>query len=306
LNRNFSPRKNGKNGKNGDATQFSIENWVASPFFRWQTHTVARAIGIYVEYGRIAFLKTLAYRLRYYTGILSYMINISVYYFIWKAIFTHGERIEGYDLGEMVTYVAVGWIARSFYFNNIDREIASQVTEGRIATELIKPIHYQLSHIASAFGESGFRMVLFTLPITIVAWLFYPVRLPAGPLHFALFFASLVLAFLIFAEVNFIVGLCALGMKSILALIRAKYFLVELLSGLLVPISFFPASVQRVSSYLPFQHISFTPLQIYLGKLQGAELLRVLAIQSGWTIGLFILGNFFWSLSVRKITIQGG
>jgi ABC-2 type transport system permease protein len=268
--------------------------------------TIVQTIGIYVEYGRIAFLKTLAYRLRYYTGILSYMINIAVYYFIWKAIFAHGERIEGYDLSEMVTYVAVGWIARSFYFNNIDREIAGQVTEGRIATELIKPIHYQLSHIAQAFGESGFRMVLFTLPITVVAWLFYPVRLPAGPLHFALFFASLVLAFLIFAEVNFIVGLCALGMKSILALIRAKYFLVELLSGLLVPISFFPASVQRVSSFLPFKHISFTPLQIYLGKLQGAELLRVLAIQSGWAIGLFILGNFFWSLSVRKITIQGG
>lgn len=263
-------------------------------------------MGIYLEYGRIAFLKTLAYRLRYYTGVLSYMINIAVYYFIWKAIFTHGERIEGYDLGEMVTYVAVGWIARSFYFNNIDREIAAQVTEGRIATELIKPIHYQLSHIAQAFGESGFRLVLFTLPISAVAWLFYPVQLPVGPLSFALFFLSLLLAFLIFAEVNFVVGLCALGMKSILALIRAKYFLVELLSGLLVPISFFPASVQRVSEFLPFQHISFTPLQIYLGKLQGRQLLLALVVQFAWAVGLFLLGNFFWKLSVRKITIQGG
>ena len=77
--------------------------------------TLSQTIAIYMEYGRIAFLKTLAYRLRYYTGILSYMINIAVYYFIWKAIFTHGERIEGYDLGEMVTYVAVGWIARRMH-----------------------------------------------------------------------------------------------------------------------------------------------------------------------------------------------
>jgi ABC-2 type transport system permease protein len=263
-------------------------------------------LGIYFEYGRIAFLKTLAYRLRYYTGILSYMINIAVYYFIWKAIFAHGERIEGYNLDEMVTYVAVGWIARSFYFNNIDREIAAQVGEGRIASELIKPIHYQISHIAQALGESGFRLVLFSLPITAVAWLFYPVRLPASLALLALFFISLLLAFLIFAEINFIVGLCALGMKSILALIRAKYFLVELLSGLLVPISFFPASVQRVSQFLPFQHISFTPLQIYLGKLQGDALLQALAIQAGWVVGLFFLGDFFWTLSVPKITIQGG
>ncbi len=61
-------------------------------------------------------------------------------------------------------------------------------------------------------------------------------------------------------------------MKSILALIRAKYFLVELLSGLLIPITFFPPPIQKVSRFLAFQHISYTPLQIYLGKLTGGEL----------------------------------
>jgi ABC-2 type transport system permease protein len=121
-----------------------------------------------------------------------------------------------------------------------------------------------------------------------------------------LIFISTLLAFLIFAEVNFMVGLCALGMKSILALIRAKYFLVELLSGLLIPITFFPASVQRVSWFLPFQHISYTPLQIYLGKLAGNGLWQALGVQLSWVIGMFLLGEFFWALSVRKLSIQGG
>lgn len=268
--------------------------------------SLSSQLAIYTEFGRIAFLKTLAYRLRYYTGIVSYMINIAVYYFIWKAIFVNSDNIEGYNLADMVTYVTIGWIARSFYFNNIDREIAAQVTEGRIATELIKPIHYQFSHIAQALGESGFRLILFSLPITAAAWLLFPIRLPAGWSQFGLFFASSLMAFLIFAEFNFMIGLCALGMKSILALIRAKYFLVELLSGLLIPISFFPASVQSVSRWLPFQHISYTPLQVYLGKLQGSELTAALAIQLCWVLGLFVLGEVFWVLSVRKLSIQGG
>jgi ABC-2 type transport system permease protein len=263
-------------------------------------------IGVYAEYGRIGFMNTLAYRLRYYTGVLSYMINIAVYYFIWKAIFSNSDNVQGYDLSDMVTYVAVGWIARSFYFNNIDREIAALVTEGRIATELIKPIHYQLRHIAQAAGESCFRLILFTLPITVAALMLFPMKLPTHGLDFAFFFISALLAFLIFAEVNFMVGLCALGMKSILALIRAKYFLIELLSGLLIPITYIPAGLQKISSALPFQHISFTPLQIYLGKLRGWDMAEALGMQVGWVIGLFILGDYFWSLATRRITIQGG
>lgn len=266
----------------------------------------ASQVGIYCEFGRIAFLKTLAYRLRYYTGVISYMINISVYYFIWKAIFTHSQDIEGYDLSDMVTYVCVGWIARSFYYNNIDREIAGQVTEGRIATELIKPIHYPLSHISQALGESTFRLILFSLPISAIAMLIFPLKLPSSPTHLFLFLLSTFLSFLIFAEINFLVGLCALGMKSILALIRAKYFLVELLSGLLIPISFFPPQLQSLSRALPFQHISYTPLRIYLGKLQGESLIMALVLQGFWVVGLYALGNLFWSLAVRKISIQGG
>jgi ABC-2 type transport system permease protein len=32
----------------------------------------------------------------------------------------------------MVTYVAVGWAIRSFYFNEIDREMGTQVQEGKL------------------------------------------------------------------------------------------------------------------------------------------------------------------------------
>ena len=73
------------------------------------------------------------------------------------------------------------------------------------------------------------------------------------------------------AAINFMIGTCAIPLKSILALIRAKYWLIELLSGLLIPMTFFPHRVQRVLAWLPFEHIAYTPLQIYLGKLDRAR-----------------------------------
>ena len=107
---------------------------------------LARAISPYLEFTRVGFVNILAFRLRYWTGIITYLINVTVYYFIWKAVYAPAalavsERgtIAGYDLEQMITYVAVGWIIRSFYWNTIDQEMSYEVLEGKIAMELIKP-----------------------------------------------------------------------------------------------------------------------------------------------------------------------
>src|SRR5690242_12351954 len=116
----------------------------------------------YAEYARIGFVDTLAYRLRYYTGIVTYFIYVSVYYFIWKAIFAHSSHIEGFDFTQILTYIAVGWIIRSFYFNNIDQDLANQVTEGTLVMNLIKPVNLECAMISQALGQSVFRLALLT------------------------------------------------------------------------------------------------------------------------------------------------
>ena len=45
------------------------------------------ALAPYLEFSRIGFVNILAFRLRYYTGILTYLINVTVYYFIWSAVY---------------------------------------------------------------------------------------------------------------------------------------------------------------------------------------------------------------------------
>lgn len=260
----------------------------------------------YLEFARVGFVNILAYRLRYYTGVVTYFVNVTVYYFIWKAIFLNSEYIEGFNLKQMVTYVALGWIIRSFYFSTIDQDMANDVMEGKISMTLIKPIHVQWSVIAQSLGESCFRLFLLTAPAAVVIALVFPISGPSSAGHFLAFFASTVFSFFIVASINFIFGTCAIRLKSILGLLRAKYFLLELFSGLLIPMSFFPRGVQRVLSYLPFQHISFTPVLIYLGKVQGTKILELLALQLFWVVLIFCIGQWWWATSIRKVSIQGG
>ena len=178
--------------------------------------------------------------------------------------------------------------------------------EGKIAINLIKPVDPQLMYLSQTIGECCFRAVLFTLPVAGVVFLIYPVGLPSSLSSAGLFLLSTGLALLIFACINFIVGTFALQLQSIVGVIRAKYFVVEFLSGLLLPITFFPAGFQRILSYLPFPHVSYTPLQIYLGRLDGRAAWLALATQLLWVAILFMTGRLCWQFFTKRLSIQGG
>lgn len=276
----------------------------------------AQVLAPYAEFTRIGFVNILAFRLRYYAGIFTYLINVTVYYFIWTAIYRAAggsgaagaatANIGGYDLSQILTYVAVGWIIRSLYWNTIDQEMAYEVIEGKIAMDFIKPVSIQWMWISRALGETAFRLIMLTALTSIAVALIFPVRLPASWTNFGMFVVSVIGSILLMAAINFMIGTCAIPLTSILALIRAKYWLIELLSGLLIPMTYFPVALQKVAAWLPFEHIAFTPLQIYLGKLSGIAAVKALAVQWLWIAILLWLGDLWWRRATRKITIHGG
>lgn len=264
------------------------------------------------------FRKMLAYRTRYVTGIVSYLVYVTTHFFLWRAIWSRkpaGAEIGGFTAEEMVTYVVVGWVARSFYFNNVDRELSEQVQNGSIAVMLARPVSLQGTVAAGALGEGMFRFLFFTVPIGAAIFLLFPVRAPASALHGVAFLLSCTLALAIVTQINFLVGLCAFPLKNIDGVMRAKHYLIELLSGLLIPVALFPGWLRGLSAWLPFQAVSFLPGSIWLGRaragvewLGGGETLvaRALAAQLAWVVALTLLGGACWRLAARRLTVQGG
>ncbi|MCB9030110.1 MAG: ABC-2 family transporter protein [Deltaproteobacteria bacterium] len=264
---------------------------------------------VYVAFIRNAFLKMLAYRLRYYTGILTYLLFVSVYFFIWKAVYsskTPLETINGFTFTEMVTYVAVGWISRSFYFSNIDSEMNELVRTGQISVFLLRPVNFQTMMFAQAIGESLFRFFFFSIPIGVVILYVFPIQPPASLETFLLFCLSTLLAFGVLVAVNFIIGLLAFSLKSIDGVMRAKHNLLQLFSGLLLPLSFFPTWFQSLLDFLPFKAISYIPLLVYLNKVPQAEIWGVLAGQLFWIVALVFIGILLWKKAMAKLSVQGG
>jgi ABC-2 type transport system permease protein len=277
----------------------------------WRRDRLA-SLRLYLNFVRLAFLKFLAFRLRYYTGVISYTIFVAGNYYLYSALYaSRGPEadaavIGGLTLPEMITYVGLAWIGRSFYFNNIDRTLSGQVEQGQIAMQLIKPYHVQTVMMFEALGEAGFRLLMFTLPIVLLIVPLFGVQAPPDPALYGWTLLSFALAFVINSQVNFLVGCLAFYLKNINGVIRAKMITIDFLSGVMIPFSFFPLWTQKLVTFFPFQGISYIPVTIYLGKRSGPALAEALLLQAAWGLGLFLAGRWLWNRAVRQVTLQGG
>ncbi|MRX73752.1 daunorubicin ABC transporter permease [Bacillus lacus] len=260
----------------------------------------------YLEMIRIRFLMMLAYRTNYYSGILIYSINIAAYYFLWTAIYGGQESIQGLDVLQMTTYVAISWMARAFYFNNIDREIALEIKEGKVAVEIIRPYNYLGMKTMQAFGEGIFRLLFFSVPGMVIVSFMFPLSFSSNASTWIFFFISILFSFIINTQINLMTGMVTFFLFNNDGLMRAKRVVIDLFSGLLLPISFYPLWAQDVMQFFPFQAISYIPSMIFTEGFTGDALVNALLLQGFWAIILLIPIKIMWASAKKRLVIQGG
>lgn len=260
----------------------------------------------YIEMIRIRFLMMLAYRSNYYSGIVIYTINIAAYYFLWTAIYGGKESIQGLSVAQMTTYVAVAWMARAFYFNNIDREIAAEIKEGRVAVELIRPYSYLGMKVMQGLGEGIFRFFFFSIPGMILVALLFSLSITLNLYTLLYFFISLLFSFIINTQINLMTGMMTFFLFNNDGLMYAKRVTIDLFSGLLLPISFYPVWAQQIMTFFPFQAISYIPSMIFTEGMQGRAIWNAILFQAVWSVVLLIPIVIMWNVAKKRLVVQGG
>jgi ABC-2 type transport system permease protein len=261
---------------------------------------------LYAELIRIRFLTMLAYRVNYYSGIIIYNINIGAYYFLWGAIYGGQPQLGGLSPEQMTAYVAISWMSRAFYFNNIDQEIAQDVREGKVAIEMIRPYNYLSVKAAQALGEGMFRLFFFAIPGILLVSLFIPFHFPTSLQTWGLYLTSLLLAFVINTEINLLTGVLTFFLFRNEGIMWAKRVMVDLLSGVTLPISFFPGWAQALLAFLPFQAINYYPSMIFAGAAGADKAAQVLLLQALWIFVLLVPIALLWRQAKQKLVVQGG
>jgi len=109
----------------------------------------------YWQFMRVGYLTYLAYRFQVLMNVVSYLLIISLNYFLWRAIFAERRVIAGFTMEQMMTYVVIAWSARTFFANRIDRLIGDAVRDGSIAMDLLLLPGLRPGHVHAAVHDTA-------------------------------------------------------------------------------------------------------------------------------------------------------
>ena len=64
--------------------------------------------------------------------------------------------------------------------------------------------------------------------------------------------------------------------------------------------------LKTISDVLPFRFITYEPIQIFLGRIQGADIFYCLMMQCLSLIVLLLIERIIWSKASNRVFVQGG
>ena len=191
--------------------------------------------------------------------------------------------------------------------------ITDEIQNGQIAMSLIKPISYRLRFVFSTLGSLlasnlivGFPLLI-TSTVVLTANGYMTIESPVNfAINIVFFFIAQIIAKMLFDVIDYIFGLIAFYTMASFGLNQIKEVITNFLSGMLIPIAFFPEWAAGIVNYLPFVGMAQNPTLIFLGKMSITEALFSIGLQIVWLILLETFAHFFYLKVIKIVTIQGG
>jgi len=264
----------------------------------------------YLSFFKIRFINGLQYRAAAYAGMATQFFWGFMTLLMFWAFYKNGANDFPMTFPQLSNYI---WMQQAFLalfaswsFKN---DIFDSITSGNIAYELCRPADLYIMWFIKNIAARIARMLLRCLPIFAVAVflpepfnLTAPASLDAGLLFvFSMALSTMLpIAFVMLVYIATFYMLSPMGIRIIVAGV------LEFLSGAIIPIAFFPESVQMILYILPFAYMQNAPFQIYNGFLSGAEAIKTILIQILWLTALWLIGRFAMSRALKKVIVQGG
>jgi ABC-2 type transport system permease protein len=225
--------------------------------------------------------------------------------YILLAVYRHRTNVGGFDSADAVTYV---WLAQSLIMTVYIfqwQELGLRIRDGSIATDLARPLDPQRYWLAFDLGRAPYHFIFRGVAPFVLGALVYRLNYPS-PLDALAFLASVTLAVVVSFGIRFLYNSAAFWLLDYRGVMTLTITVVTFFSGMVVPLRFFPHWLRELSYALPFGSIIQTPIDVWLGKRTGLELVGILALQAFWALALLGVGHVVLARGTRRLVVQGG
>ncbi len=263
-----------------------------------------RAAGALVSAG---FRRYATYRAATYAGAFTNtffgVVKVAI---LFAAADAAGGVIAGYDRAALSTYawISQGMLAVILAFPRGD--VADRVRSGDIAIDLGRPVHPVTTWLAEDVGRAGQACLIRFLAPLAVGGLLFGLRVPEHPATGPLFVLSGLLAVVVSFGARLLVNLAAFWILDVRGLLTLYMVGSTVLSGIIVPLAFFPGWLKAAAYATPFPSMLQAPVDIAVERATGTEALLLLATQAGWAAALLALATLALRRGTRRLVVQGG
>jgi ABC-2 type transport system permease protein len=262
------------------------------------------AAAAYVEFAKKAFAREATYRMEVFSNVGSLVLRVYLLKCLWTALYAQNAAPIDLPLHGMITYATVALLMSLILEVDGTRLIREKVREGTIATDLMKPISLPLYFFSDGVGQTLLHAVLI-VPSLLFALLIVHVDVPAPPV-IAAFLLSFLIGYGVNFFLNFLMNLIAFWTLETFGVQMIIRWASDLLSGQIIPLTFFPGLLGRLVFALPFAAIYSTPLLIYVGIIPPADWALNFGIQAMWLVIFAALSSVVWRAASNRVVIQGG
>lgn len=258
---------------------------------------------------RLFFLDAFHYRFNAVAHLFFGNVSTIVTILFWALIYRSNGAgdINGFSLSDMTSYYIVSSIVRGGVFSSSGFLYAGLIKEGRLNSELLKPYSINVSlyfrnlagYITGTFPQ--FMLVILLLPVLA--------RAGASVLHFRNL--SILLAFMMLSTISShmvwsILGMIAFWLEEANAVMWSFAVLFNMVSGMFLPLDFFPEAILAVIRWLPFSCWIYLPTKAGLGLVAPGETALLLVVNMAWIVVLWGLRRMVWAAGVRRYASVGG
>jgi ABC-2 type transport system permease protein len=266
-----------------------------------------RAGRLFIAFARQGVKVQTVYLAAYWMTLANLVVKLTAMYLLWRVLYRQDPHAFPLSGRRMVTYAVMGvlmgqvltwWDGPHFY-------VWERVKQGTIGSELVRPVYFPFHVFARTVGQTLATAVTIVLPVAIVAFVLLRLALPARASTAGWFVLSLGLGYVILFALNFLVGCLTFVTLTLRGVQHAYHGVITLLSGLWIPLWFYPHWLRQVAELLPFQGIFFTPLALYVGQIDGSAASAV-GRQALWAAILVVAAGAGWAAVERRLVVQGG
>ena len=261
---------------------------------------------LYWEIARRGYRRYAAYPIATLAGVFTNTVFGFMRGYVLLAIFRLRDEVGGYDVADTLTYT---WLTQAMIMTIFAwgwTDVAERIRTGDIATDLQRPLDLQLYGLAFDLGRALYHFVYRGVAPFVVGALVFDLRFPDNPLVWIAFAAAIVLAVCVSYAYRFLYNLAAFWLLDYRGVVILSMVVSLFFSGFTVPLAFFPDWLREVAYALPFAAMIQVPVDVFLGKFDGADLVGIMALQAVWAVALLLAGRAVLTAATRKLVIQGG